>query len=232
VSVPRIGAVTIGQAPRPDLVEPLLDRATRGIEVLEFGALDGLTIDRLPSPGSMHGGSGLPSYPLTTRLRDGTPVTLDEADLVPLVQQAIDQAEDAGAGVTLLLCAGGFLDVGARGTLVRPFDAAVARLHELGARELAVIVPYEGQADAARRKWESAGFGPAVAVGDPADVALPADAGTLDAIVLDYVGHPTRVVEALRERTELPVVDLGACGAEAAVAVAAGSSQRVAAAGR
>ena len=232
MSGPRIGAVTIGQAPRPDLVEPLLDRAAGTIEVLQVGALDGLTIDQLPAPASRHGRGGQPGYPLTTRLRDGTPVTLDEADLAPLVQQAVDRAEDAGTEVVLLLCAGGFLDVAARGTLIRPFDAAVARLHELGAGALAVVVPYPGQADPARRKWEAAGFRATVVVGHPADLTLPADTGTLDAVVLDYVGHPSRDVEALRERTELPVVDLGACGAEAAIAAAGMPLQRVAAAGR
>ena len=43
MSRPRIAAVTIGQTPRPDLLEPLLARAGTDIEVIEIGALDGLT---------------------------------------------------------------------------------------------------------------------------------------------------------------------------------------------
>jgi hypothetical protein len=39
----------------------------------------------------------------------------------------------------------------------------------------------------------------------------------LDAVVLDYVGHPARDVRALRARTSVPVIDLGECGADAAV---------------
>jgi len=210
VSRPRIAAVTIGQTPRPDLLEPLLARAGTDVEVIEIGALDGLTPEQLP-----HRERG-PS-PLTTRLRDGARVTLDEADLAPLVQHAIDRADDAGAEVTLLLCAGGFLGATARGTLVRPFDAAVATLRRLGARRVTVIVPFEGQAEPSRRKWAAAGVDAAPLVGDPAtmDVHWIADC---HAIVLDYVGHPGKAVDDLRARTEIPIIDLGEIGAEAAVA--------------
>lgn len=232
MSRPRIGAVTIGQTPRPDLLEPLLARAGADTDVIEVGALDGLTTDRLPSRVARHGGEDKPAYPLTTRLRNGSLVTLDETDLAPLVQQAIDRAEHAGTDVTVLLCASGFLDVTARGTLVRPFDAAAARLRELGVRRLAVVVPYEGQADPARRKWGAAGFEATVLVGDPVSLELPADVAALDGLVLDYVGHAFGVVEALRGRTVLPVVDLGECGADAAILVIAERPGQAAVAGR
>jgi hypothetical protein len=159
-------------------------------------------------------------YPLTTRLRDGSRVTLDEADLAPLVQRAIDRAEDQGATVTLLLCAGGFHATTARGTLVRPFEAAVARLQATGARHIAIVLPFPGQADAARRKWEAAGFAVTLLVGELIAVDL-ASMAAIDAIVLDYVGHAPGDVAALRRRTRVPVVDLGEAGADAACAAIA-----------
>lgn len=218
MSGPRIGAVTIGQAPRPDLLEPLLARAGDDAEVVELGALDWLTADRLP------GRLGGAAYPLTTRLRDGSRVTLDEADLAPLVQDAISRAEDAGAAVTLLLCAGGFADVTARGPLIRPFEAATAHLARLGARRVAVVVPFEGQSAPAVRKWAAAGFEARAVVGDPASIDPP---DGVDAIVLDYVGHASSAVDALRARANVPVVDLGEAGAEAALtALAALASPR------
>lgn len=216
-----VAAITIGQRPRPDLLAPLLARLPAGVDVVEEGALDGLTsaalADRLVSiepPVDPSADSSARRYPLTTRLRDGTPVTLDEADLAPLVQAAVARAELAGADVTLLLCAGGFLDLVAGGALVRPFDAAVERLRSLGARRVAVAVPYAAQAPAAARKWAGAGFEPVGIVGEPATLPPPV---AVDAIVLDYVGHPAAGVAALRGRTRLPVVDLGECGAEAVV---------------
>jgi protein AroM len=230
----RISSVTIGQSPRPDLLEPLMARLPRDVEVIEVGALDRLAAATLPGWSDRHDlASG--HYPLTTRLRDGTSVTLDEAELVPLVQAAISAGERAGAEVTLLLCAGGFLDTTATGPLVRPFDAAVERLRSMGARRIVVVVPIEAQARPAARKWATAGFDPVLIVGDPTTLT-PLDLGgpfviadapdghadarrtsPLDAIVLDYVGHPSEAVDALRNRSNLPIVDLGESGAEAAV---------------
>lgn len=234
MSGPRIGAVTIGQAPRPDLLEPLRERTGVTAEIIEAGALDGLGRDELATRGLLRGDEGRDAYPLTTRLRDGSSVTLDEADLAPLVQRAVERAEDAGAQATLLLCAGGFLHVTARGRLVRPFDAAVARLRAIDARRLAVVVPYPGQADAARRKWEADGFEVTMRVEDPpsVDVGAEADEASADAIVLDYVGHPPAIVEALRERARLPVVDLGEAGADAVLEALAERIGRAAASPR
>lgn len=209
-----IAAVTIGQSPRADLLEPLLARLPADVEVIQVGALDALTADTLPRRDAGHASPG--SYPLTTRLRDGSPVTLDEADLAPLVQGAIDRAELAGAEVTLLLCAGGFLDATARGLLVRPFDAAAARLRAMGARRIAVMVPFEAQAAPAARKWADAGFDALPIAGDPRTLSGEDIDVAVDAIVLDYVGHPSAVVVALRSRTRRPVLDLGECGADAA----------------
>jgi protein AroM len=210
----RIATVTIGQSPRPDLLEPLLARLSGDVEVVEVGALDQLTAATLPG-GRARDDGVVAGYPLSTRMRDGRSVTLDEADLAPLVQAAIARAERAGAEVTLLLCAGGFLSATAHGTLVRPFDAAVERLRSLGARRIAVIVPFEAQAGPAARKWVDAGFDPILIVGDPRTMS-PADHDLdVHALVLDYVGHPSAAFEALRSRTKLPLVDLGECGAVA-----------------
>lgn len=214
MSPPRIAAVTIGQTPRPDLLEPLLGRVGAD-EVAEFGALDGLSGDQIRRSTGKGG-----AYPLTTRLRDGSRVTIDEGDLAPLVQQAIDRGEAAGAEVTLLLCAGGFAGATARGTLIRPFDAGVLQLRDMGARRLSVVVPFESQVEPARGKWTAAGFDPAPVVDDPAslDSRWIADC---HAIVLDYVGHPLRDVAALRARTSAPVIDLGEAGADAVAALLA-----------
>ena len=202
------GAVTIGQTPRADLLEPLLARLPADVEVVEVGALDPLGPHDLPK-----GGGG--AYPLTTRLRDGGPVTLDEAFLAPLVQAALDEAERRGATTTLLLCAGGFPDVRARGVLVHPFDAAVAELRALAAVRIAVVVPIEGQVSPSERKWRAAGFDPVVIVGSPP--ALDAVTG-ISAEVLDYVGHSAADVAALRAALTVPLIDLGEAGAAAAAA--------------
>lgn len=208
-----MAAVTIGQSPRPDLLEQVLARLPSDVQMIEIGALDLVAAERLvllrrgPDP-------QFAGYPLTTRLRDGTPVMLDEEELAPFVQAAIDRGEEAGAVLTLLLCAGGFPGATAQGPLVRPFDAAVEQLRSIGARRLAVVVPFEGQARAAHAKFLGMGFAPITIVGDPPN--LDPSSIVADAIVLDYVGHPSASVDALRRRVRIPVLDLGECGAATA----------------
>jgi protein AroM len=203
-----IAAVTIGQAPRPDLLEPLMARLPADVAVIEVGALDPLDSDDLPK-------GGVGAYPLTTQLRDGRPATLDEAFLAPLVQAAVDEAERRGATTTLLLCAGGFPHIRARGVLVRPFDAAAAELRTRGAVRIVVAVPIDGQIAPSERKWRAAGFDPVVIVGSPP--ALDAPAG-ISAVVLDYVGHPVADVAALQAALTVPLIDLGEAGASATAA--------------
>lgn len=150
----RIAVITIGQTPRPDLVTPLISRLPQDVEVVEVGALDPLStqqIDQLRS-------TRTPRYPLTTRLRDGSLVVLEEEILSPLVQAAVSRAEEGGTQTTMLLCAGGFNSVKASGTLIRPFDAAVEAARKHGAQRVAVVVPFEGQAAPSVLKWNSVGF--------------------------------------------------------------------------
>jgi protein AroM len=209
----RVAAVTIGQAPRPDLLAPLLARLPSDLGIFEAGALDDVDTDRLPLP--RKGG-----YPLTTRLRDGTPVTVDEAVLEPLVQAAVGRVEVDGVEAILLLCAGGFDGLISAVPIVRPFDAAVEALRAVPARRIAVVVPVEAQVSPSMAKWRAVDFEVVVVAGALEGID-PDRLGAVDAIVLDYVGHPASDVAALRARTTTPIVDLGEAGAVAMAALAA-----------
>ncbi|MFM2106904.1 MAG: hypothetical protein RL338_1936 [Chloroflexota bacterium] len=231
----RLGLLTIGAAPRPDLAAPIRRRLP-GATLVEAGALDGLTEGTLPP--DRDGG-----YPLTTRLADGTPVTLDEGTLAPLVAGALGRLEAAGVAATLLLCAGPFDGLRGGRPVVRPFAVAVERLRAAGTRRIGVLVPVAGQVAPAERKCRAAGLDPVVVVGRLADLAAsPAATGDLarrlaeadgaavppGALLLDYVGHDEALVErltghlaALPPPLALPLLDLGGLGADALASVAA-----------
>jgi protein AroM len=205
--IPRLAAISIGQAPRPDLLEPLRsrlpdDRAT----IIEVGALDAVDPADLPPPAA-------DGYPLGTRLRDGTSVVVDETFLAPLVQSAVHAAEHDGCIASVLLCAGGFAEVTAARPLIRPFELAVAALTSIGVDRIVAIVPTSGQVEPARRKWAAAGFAAdvlAARLGEvPGLVGARGDHARVGTVVLDYVGHPTPAVVRLRELTGLPILDLG-----------------------
>lgn len=228
----RVGLLTIGAAPRPDLAAPVRRRLP-GATIVEAGALDGLTARTLPP--DRDGG-----YPLTTRLADGTRVTLDEATLAPLVADALGRLEAAGVAATLLLCAGPFEGLRGARPVVRPFAVAVERLRASGMRRIGVLVPVEGQVAPAERKCRAAGLDPVVLVGPLAELAAsPAAAADLarrlaaadgaagaGALLLDYVGHDEALVERLAGHLgtlppplAIPLLDLGGLGADALAAL-------------
>jgi protein AroM len=213
----RCAVIVIGQTPRPDLVEPVRARLPPGSSLLELGALDGMD----PEDISRLEARGAGDAPLATRLADGRRVVLDESILAPLVEGATGRAREAGATVGLLLCAGGFERITPAIPLLRPPAAAAALLRTLGLARLAVVVPMASQAEPSRRRWQDAGFdaSPVVASGEEVPV-VPADSGDIDAVVLDYVGHPAGYVAAVRAAIDRPVLDLGEVGALALAAVA------------
>ena len=196
-----IGAITIGQSPRPDLVLPLRSRLPTDVAIIEIGALDDL--DEVDLPGPAHDG-----YPLTTRLRSGALVTVDDAFLAPRVQAAVEQAERVGCSVSLLLCAGGFADLRSDRPLVRPFELAAAALRSLGLERIVVVVPIDGQVAPAARKWRAAGFVPTVLAARLGEAPkVVADALPDQPVVLDFVGHPPGAVAHVRELVGRVVVD-------------------------
>ena len=198
----RIGALTIGQVPRPDLVAPLQQMLPQ-CELVQAGALDNLTAADLPVV------SGA-KYPLVTRLRDGTLVRADESFLSPLLQNALNRLEVEKVVATVLLCAGSFNSLHSRQPLFKPFDIACATLKSMGVKKVGVVCPVKEQEPPIKQRWTAADFIPVVwtAQIDTDNINLPKDFSP-EVVVLDYVGHPTKAVLRLQAALDVPVLDLG-----------------------
>lgn len=190
---PRLGIVTIGQAPRVDLHEDLAALLAPGIEVIERGALDALSaedIERRYPVGDF-------SNVLVSRLRNGRQVTIAEPDLEPLLDVAIRDTA-AECDVVIALCTGAIPDYQALSTpVISP--ARVVR-HGLQALfpdgRLIVMSPDARQTDSARRRWETAGFSVATLVASPygelqpmIEAAERAARLEADALYLDCMGY-------------------------------------------
>lgn len=202
-----IGALTIGQAPRQDLVAPL-QKALPAVEFRQAGALDRLAFDELPN---VRRGE----YPLGTRLRDGTAVFVSEAFLLPHLQARLNELEEAGAVATVLLCAGTFAELRGKRPLFKPFDLAKETLRTLGLNRLSVHTPFAPQISPIVSRWAAANFDVDgwAAPFAPQDEAFLQQAHTMTAgkevLVLDYVGHEETAVQELQQQLALPVLDLG-----------------------
>ncbi len=93
----EVGALTIGQSPRLDVEPDFLAVAGPGVELLQRGALDGLSPEDVaglePRPGE---------YLLVTRLRGGTEVRLAEARIVERMRGCVRDLESEGVELIAL----------------------------------------------------------------------------------------------------------------------------------
>jgi len=206
----RIGALTIGQSPRPDLVSPLINQLPDTYQIIQAGALDGLEKASLPP---IQDGT----YPLTTCMRDGSFVMIEEAFLAAKLQQALDKLEGQGVAATILLCAGTFAELEGSRPLFKPFSIGRDVLNGRGFNKIGLIAPIKEQEAPIRQRWLAAGFQPTVWTADLTrqnklfvqQLNEQIETNHLECIVLDYVGHPESLVMQLRKTAVVPLLDLG-----------------------
>lgn len=205
----HIGALLIGQSPRPDLISPLMQLMPE-CKIIQAGALDGLLLEELPDASET-------AYPLSTQMRDGKKVLVDESFISPKLQQAQNRLEAEGVAATLLLCAGTFANLHGTQPVYKPFDIGCSVLRALNMNSIGLITPIPGQEVPIRNRWEALGWKTTVWSADleHQDQAFHQELNTridkfyLDCIVLDYVGHPPAQVMELQGSVEQPVIDLG-----------------------
>ncbi len=159
-----LGIVTIGQSPREDVVPEMKRMAAIEAEILECGALDGLSLPEIEKLAPEKG-----EFLLETILKDGTAVKLSRDKLIPRVQKCIDSLVERGADVILILCLGEWPQFRSGKLVVKalePFCAFTLGLVDTGDK-IGVIVPAEEQVDDFRMKWSKEGVGVKVVAASP-----------------------------------------------------------------
>jgi protein AroM len=134
-----VGLVTIGQSPRPDLLEDLRTMLPTGIRFLESGALDGYTTEqiRMLSPTNDRD-------VLVTRLRDGTEAVFGLSHIVSRFQVCVDKLNAGGADMIAFLCTATLPGVHSRVPIIRPRELVyglLGSLTELG--RIGILAPNE-----------------------------------------------------------------------------------------
>ncbi len=205
----RLAMITIGQAPRVDVVPEMADVLGADVEIVERGALDGLDDAAIAA---MAPGAG--DQVLVTRLADGRAVFLGKRAVTPRLQQKIDDVEAAGVAMTLILCTGTFHGLRASRPLVEPdkiIRGVLAGVRFTG--RLGVVTPSPRHVEQTDARWREHGFDPVVVAVSPYDEArsLGEAAAALRAhavgfVLLDCMGFRREAREELRAVLGVPVV--------------------------
>ena len=145
---PKIGMITVGQSPRDDIAPAMSRIIGPGIDIIQKGALDGLSDTEIKgfSPGPA-------DDRLCTRLTDGRQVVVVKEKILSLVQARIDELNQAPVDLIVLLCTGHFprfesrcLIVEAQKIVDKSLEALVDSRYTLG-----IVVPLVEQVDQARQ---------------------------------------------------------------------------------
>ena len=205
----RLGIITIGQAPRVDVVPEMAEVLGPSVEIMERGALDGLSPAEIAGLAPTEG-----DEILVTRLADGGSVFVAKRAITPRVQRKIDELEAMGVAMTLVLCTGTFRGLTATRPLVEPDKvlAGVLRGVRFSGR-LGVVAPSERHVAQTGARWTGYGFDPAVvsvspyreseSLGAAAEVLRAAGVGL---VLLDCMGFRREAREDLRRAVDVPVI--------------------------
>jgi protein AroM len=206
--MPVIGAVTIGQSPRDDVLPEVMSLLPAQTQVIERGALDDLGGGQIAGLAPPEG-----EAVLVSRLRDGREVTLAEAGVLPLVQEAVDRVRADGAGLVAVLCTGSLSGLRCPAPLLMPGPVTRGLVAALTGARLGVVVPAAGQAAAAAQQWAGAAgqvrvecASPYAATDDLAEASRALAAWHADLVVLDCLGFGRAAQRLARRFLEVPVI--------------------------
>lgn len=192
-----------------DVVPEMKEILGENIEIIEGGALDGLTYEEIAALAP-----GPEDYVLVTRLRDGSSVKIAERYIIPRMQTQIERLVAEGAQMIALLCTGEFPDFSCPRLILRPqvilyhFTSGVAT-----GRRLGVIVPDKDQVEQTKVRWAGVGEKLKVQAASPYGpreeiwrAACSLREWGAEVIVLDCIGFNVQMKREVHQHAGAPVI--------------------------
>lgn len=206
----KLGMVTLGQSPRTDILPAMIEVIGQDVQVIEKGALDGLSLEEVRSFSPTE-----EMARLCTRLSDGTQVVVAKERVTPMVQGKIHELNREGVELIVLLCTGDFprfesssLVLEAQKIVDRCVEALICDRNTMG-----LVVPLEEQAEHARQNLyhitpnitvvNASPYGPGNPVQRAAEVLKNKD---IDLVVMHCMGFTKDHRKVMRELTGKPVI--------------------------
>lgn len=151
----KIGFITIGEAPRRDIMKDIEPLLSDQLEILQAGALDNLTMEQIKELAPDKGDTVLVSS-----LQNGISVEMAEEKILNRLQECIRILEDKGAEGIMFLCTGDFGDTfSSKVPVVYPNKLMYAVVQALCTDgKLNVLVPDAEQVEEAEKQWSRDGL--------------------------------------------------------------------------
>lgn len=206
----KIGVITIGEAPRTDLIPEMAHFLPENVTFMERGVLDDLSDAKLtalyPDPGQTT---------LVSRKKNGTSVIMAKEKIIPIIQSIIDDFNQT-VDVIILACTGAFQVFSSNIPVIYP-DHLLSRVAQglfKDKGKLGVIVPLPEQTDSIKEKWALAGFQVRTATSSPyqfnqtslIEATLALEVQPVQMIVLDCIGYTQEMKHIVQKHTNKPVV--------------------------
>ncbi len=205
----KIGAVTIGQSPREDILPDLKKLMGVEIPIEVVGLLDNLEKEEIKklSPGR---GEDV----LMTRLREGESVALGYGWVVKGIRKCLADLKTEGFEIIALLCTCHFSELEDEKGLIQVSKLVKEKATEIVKKgRLGVLIPSVEQILQAERRWQRQGVKVIVASASPygqRDDVISAVCSLaerqVDLIVLDCIGYDLSVCQRIRKTTSTPVI--------------------------
>jgi protein AroM len=203
----KIGAVTIGQTPRDDIVPELEAHLGGRFEIEQVGVLDGLDREGLDAQRRRWSRNQI-----VTRLRGGEEVRVRRDFAEERLRQLADNLDDRVA-LILVLCTGDLPQVRTKVPILYPGRLLRSVATSLRVDRLGVLTPAASQVRAQRRRWrdvarrvsvvEASPYGPSAAW---ASALERLRRRRPEIVVMDCIGYTKAMRRAVGEHLDVPVL--------------------------
>ena len=205
----KIGAITIGQSPRNDLI-PEIESYFGGAEILQMGALDGLDKSEIQKLAP-----DTDDTVLVSKLRDNSWAVMGERKVIPLLQKCADTLSSQKVSLIVMFCTGKFPDVlRADVPIIYPQKLIYNIVPVLAdGKRIGIINPEAAQTEQCIRNWSAVSdkiivtdlnpYDPNADIEGAASIMMKNHA---DIILLDCIGYTRRMKSQIEELTGKPVI--------------------------
>ncbi|MFQ6124671.1 MAG: AroM family protein [Candidatus Heimdallarchaeota archaeon] len=205
----QIGMLTIGQSPRTDVISDINNILGSNVEIIECGALDGLSLEEIKKLEP----SSIGEYVLVTRLQDGTEVKVSREKIIARMNQCLKKLEKRSK-IVIILCTGNFPEFHPQKLLIEPSNLICSVVQSLLPKgRLGVLIPTPEQAQAIASKWKREGITLKIQALSPYQDTKTETVQEIanrfkdcDLIVLDCMGYTKRIGDLIKTMTGIPVI--------------------------